>query len=160
MDFDAIEPSRFGSLRTFAKLLNNAGDFRRIQSTIESDWHPPILGEGDAVIRNGRRPYGYCAVGHVDVGGPAHMPKLQEDLSTLGMDDIGDSLPSRHLLVGVNTWRTKITPSGNRHGGSLGDNETTFGGALTVILDHEISGDVARLIRTHSRERCHDHAVG
>ena len=88
------------------------------------------------------------------------MPKLQEHPSALCVDGIDHFLPAGDLLIGINTGCTKVASTGNCYRGCLGDNQTSFRSALTIILDHQRPWDIARLLGPLSGEGCHDHAMG
>jgi hypothetical protein len=80
------------------------------------------------------------------------MPHLQEYTSTLGMDGVDHPLPALNVFLSINSGRLNVSNAELGYGRCVGNEQPAVRRTLRVVLDHEITRDVARL-GTHSRER-------
>jgi hypothetical protein len=87
------------------------------------------------------------------------VPQLLEDAAALGVDRVGDALPSRDLIIRVDTRRPGITVAAGRDRRRFGHDQAAVGRALGVVFDHEVAGNVAG-IGAHPRQRRHHDAMG
>lgn len=87
---------------------------------------------------------------HHLMGNAAHMPQLQRNTATLGVNRIHDAFPACFLLVGPNAGRVHITTgSGRNVGGFANDQART--GALAVISFLHLARHAIRRTRTGQR---------
>jgi hypothetical protein len=109
--------------------------------------------------RNDRRSDRCFAAGHIDVRYPADMPKLKEHPSPFRVDAVDRFFPAGDLFIGIDTRCTQVTATRDRNRGCLGNNQPTFRSALGIILNHQGTWDVARLLGPLTREGGHYHAM-
>ena len=107
----------------------------------------------------GRRPNDLRAGRQVRrMGHPARVHQLHEDLSALGVDRVGDSLPSAHLGFIEEARDARVAEAVGRRRGALGDDQAGRR-ALAVVLGHQGVGRVG-IDGAAARHRRHDGAVG
>src|SRR5258708_19915593 len=86
------------------------------------------------------------------------MPELGEHVSTLPMNGIRDSLPSRNLLVRIQAGGTEPPPSRDRNRSPFRNYEPTFGGPLRIVLEHQVTRNTPRLNGPRACKWGHHHA--
>src|SRR5882724_351205 len=141
---NAIKTRGFCALGRFAIILDNARDFsdvkravrRRLEPTMRRRlfyrWILPIL-------RVDRRADGGCAVRRVHMRGTPCVPELGEHVSTLRVNGVRDSLPSRNLLVRIQAGGSKPSPGCDRNRSRFRNDEPTVRGPLRIVLEHQIT---------------------
>ena len=95
----------------------------------------------------------------VDVGGAAGVPELANHLATFGVDGVDDFAPASNLLVGEEARSSEPAATGGGDVGGLAYDKATAGGALAVILGHEVAGYVARQRGARTGEGSHNDTV-
>src|SRR5216683_1146321 len=127
---NAVKTRGFCALGRFAIILGNAQNFSDAQRTVRRRllpsvrcglfyrWVLPIL-------RVDRRADRGCAVRRVHVRGTPCMPELGEYVPSLPMNGVGDSLPSRNLLVRIQTGGSKPSSACDRNRSPFRNDEPT-----------------------------------
>jgi hypothetical protein len=88
------------------------------------------------------------------------VPHLQKDPRAFRMDGIDHAFPALDLSARVNARRVDVCNATRRDCGCIGNQQAAFGGALRVVLDHEIAWNVAFLCTHPCERREHDAVVG
>jgi hypothetical protein len=86
------------------------------------------------------------------------MPHLQEYTSTLGMDGVDHPLPALNVFLSINPGRLNVSNAELGYGRCVGNQHPAIRRTLRVVLNHEVTRDVARL-SPHSRERRENNTV-
>src|SRR6202140_4216621 len=87
------------------------------------------------------------------------MPELGEHVPTLPMNGVRDSLPSRNLIVRILAGVTEPPPSRDRNRSPFRNYEPSFGGALLIVLEHQVTRNTPRLNGPRACKGSHHHAV-
>jgi len=90
---------------------------------------------------------------------PPDMPELEEDDAALGVNGIDHLAPAGDLLFGVNAGHPGIAKTGRHHRRRLGDQQSTWRGALGVIFGVERPRRQRRPRRPHPCQRRQHDAV-
>lgn len=124
-----------------------------------------VLGEsswlGSALERNIARRDDVVALGLevAGIGSAAECPQLHEDLAALGVDRLGDLLPSIDMCLVVDVWDAWVASGLWCDDGGLGNEESAWNlGALSIVLGHHWEWDVV-LIAAEAGERSEGNAV-
>jgi hypothetical protein len=80
------------------------------------------------------------------------MPHLQEYAGALGMDGVDYPLPALNVFLSINSGCLDVRNAELGYGRCVGNEQPAVRRTLRVVIDHEITRDVARL-SSHSRER-------
>ncbi|OAE13305.1 hypothetical protein AZH11_07575 [Pseudomonas simiae] len=86
------------------------------------------------------------------------MPQLGEDHPTVGVYRVSHFAPAVDLRRAVDTWRPGVTLAARLDLRAFADHETG-GGALAVILGHQVGRDITRLGTALARQRRQHNAV-
>src|SRR5258708_37094721 len=147
---NAIKTSGFCPLGRFAIILDDARDFsdvkravrRRLLPTMRRRlfyrWILPILWVDRRADRG-------CAVRRVHMRGTPCVPELGEHVSTLRVNGVRDSLPSRNLLVRIQAGGSKPSPACDGNRSPFRNDEPTVRGPLRIVLEHQITRNTPRL---------------
>jgi len=87
------------------------------------------------------------------------VPELRDHEAALVVNGVDDAEPAVDLGFSEDAGGAVPAAGAGRDGGGLGDDEASVGGALRVVLEHEIAGDIAGLLGPRARERGHDDSM-
>src|SRR6266849_3041812 len=127
---NAVKTGGLCALGRFAIILDDAWDFsdvkravrrRLLPSTRRGLFYRWIL----PILRVDRRADRGCAVRRVHVRSTPCMPELGEYVPSLPMNGVGDSLPSRNLLVRIQTGGSKPSSACDRNRSPFRNDEPT-----------------------------------
>ncbi len=94
VNLHAIESRSHAESSSSLVVRNNAGDFALFKCARSLVWHCARSCVRCSVDGDGRGRYGKVAVKEAAVRRAAHVPQLEENFATLGVNSIGDFLPS------------------------------------------------------------------
>src|SRR6266852_6671760 len=161
---NAIKTRGFCALGRFAIILGNAQNFSDAQRTVRRRllpsmrrrlfyrWILPIL----RVDRRTDRGY---AVRRVHMRRTPCMPELGEHVSTLRMNGVRDSLPSRDLLLRIQGGGSEPSATCDRNRSPFRNDEPTVRGPLRIVLEHEVTWNTPWRNGPRTCERSHHYAV-
>ena len=86
------------------------------------------------------------------------MPQLSEHSSAPRVDRVGNHLPCGTLFLVVDSWSSVPAFCVFTDPHTLADDETG-GGALFVILTHQVGGQVSLILGACSRQRSHHDTI-
>src|SRR3984957_19718763 len=87
------------------------------------------------------------------------MPELDEHATALGMNRVCDALPARDLFVTVDSRRAPVAAAGRRDRRRLREDESAVRGALTIVLEVQITWHSARPLGAEAAQGGHHNAV-
>ena len=156
MDFDAIEACRPGSGGGMTIVADNTRNLGGVECSrrlvrLFALWRVDAV-TGD---RDRRSRHGQPSAVEARMRSPAHMPQLQEDPATSGVDSIGGEPPALCHRVGVDARRLKPAICLLGDGRGLGDDEPR-GTPLAVVFRHQGVGNAANAGPRPSERRHHD----
>src|SRR6266478_5374993 len=117
---NAIKTSGFCALGRFAIILDDARDFSDVKSAVRRRLEPTMRRRLSyrwilPILRVDRRADRDCAVRRFHMRSTPCVPELREHVSTLPMNGVRDSLPSRNLLVRIQAGGSKPSPACDRN---------------------------------------------
>src|ERR1700737_5042277 len=138
MDLDAIESGVERVARSLPEAVYHAGDFTGLERTRR------LIGRGLSISRHrlqrrrnrhrGRRNRQHTARLERGMRNPSHMPELQKDRSTFGMNCIDDTAPTLDLLLRIDARRAGVSMSRRYHRGGFRDDQSSRRGPLTIVF--------------------------
>src|SRR5690606_24364770 len=154
VNFNAVEARVTSMARRVGEILNNMGDFFRMQ---RAGHHIIALRPQQADMprtRDGAGRDGNLAIQVFRVGHPSHMPQLHEHLPALVVNGRSDLSPTINLSGGPDTGCVGIPHALRRNGSRFAENQPGAG-ALAVILPHEVIRN-SSVTGTTTCQGCHD----
>lgn len=150
LDFNTIEASFLGILSGLLEMSDNVLDVISSGFLGSNVALSAILGVDVSFSGNSWCRDGSLATSVIWVNYSTSMEQLHEDSASLGMDGIGDSLPSSNLGISVDSTADGIAISFCGDCSTFGDNETsTCSGS--IVLHHQV---IWNSIWTSSKSSC------